>query len=59
MKELDALRATWNLARDKINRKLFGRYRYDLLKIVLLKEAEQRLLTKKRVRVELFREPGD
>lgn len=52
VKELEALRATWNLERDKINRQFFGRNRYDLLKIARLKEMEQRLQLQKRIRVE-------
>lgn len=52
VKELEALRATWNLERDKINRQFFKRNRYDLLKIARLKEMEQRLQIQKRIRVE-------
>jgi len=52
VKELEAVRATWKLEREKINRQFFGRYRYDLLKVVRLKEAEQRLHIQQRIRVE-------
>jgi hypothetical protein len=33
VRELEALRATWNLERDKINQQFFGRHRDDLLKL--------------------------
>jgi hypothetical protein len=50
--ELESLRATWTRERSIIERKFFGRHRYDLLKIARLREAEQRLQIQKRIRAD-------
>lgn len=51
-REIETLRAIWSRERAMIDKQFFGRYRYDLLKIARLKEAEQRIMIQKHFQAE-------